>query len=149
MIPGQQKEVVTPGQNVKRYITGTMDAATGRLVWVEGKRKKSALFIKLQERHSAGYSNNTVIHVILDNYRIHTNKITQRVVEQFGGKIVLHFPPPYCPNENKIERLWQDLHAAVTRNHRCRTMSELMQHVYQFLKRRERRAARLYLRPAA
>jgi transposase len=146
---GQQKEVLTPGQNEKRYVAGAMDATTGVLTWVDGERKNSVLFIALLRRLLKVYADAPVVHVILDNYRIHSSQITQRALAAFDGRIRLHFLPPYCPNENKIERLWQDLHAAVTRNHRCRTMSELMQHVYRFLKRRERRAARLYLRPAA
>jgi transposase len=146
---GQQKEVLTPGQNEKRYIAGALDAQTGALIWVDDDRKDGALFIALLQRLLKVYADAPVIHVILDNYRIHSSRITQRALAAFGGRIKLHFLPPYCPTENKIERLWQDLHAAVTRNHRCRTMSQLMQHVYRFLKRRERRAARLYLRPAA
>ena len=31
--------------------------------------------------------------------------------------MVLHFLPPYCPDHNRIERLWKDLHDNVTRNH--------------------------------
>jgi transposase len=31
---------------------------------------------------------------------------------------VLHFLPPYCPDDNRIERLWKDLHDNVTRNHK-------------------------------
>jgi hypothetical protein len=50
MVRGQQKEVVTPGQNVKRYLAGAVDVRTGRLTWVEGERKNSALFIALLER---------------------------------------------------------------------------------------------------
>lgn len=146
---GPQKEVLTPGQNEKRYVAGAMDAKTGALTWGDGERKNSVLFIALRQRLLKVYADAPVIHVILDNYRIHKSQITQRALAGFGGRIRLHFLPPYCPNENKIERLWQDLHAAVTRNHRCGTMSELMPHVYRFLKRRERRAARLYLRPAA
>lgn len=91
------------------------------------------------------YTDAPVIHVIQDNYRIHKSQITRRAPAGFGGRIRLHFLPPYCPNENKIERLWQDLHAGLTRNHRCRTMAQLMQHVYRFLKRREHRAARFSL----
>src|SRR5688572_4690975 len=34
-------------------------------------------------------------------------------------RVALHFLPPYCPTVNRIERLWLDLHAVVTRNHRC------------------------------
>jgi transposase len=146
---GQQKEVLTPGQNEKRYLAGALDAVTGALTWVDGERKHSLLFITLLQRLLKVYPDAPAIHVILDNYRIHTSQITQRALAAFGGRIVLHFLPPYCPNDNKIERLWQDLHAAVTRNHRCRTMSELMQHVYRYLQRRQERLARRHRRHAA
>src|SRR5262245_27733894 len=45
MVRGQQKEVRTPGQNVKLYLAGALDVRTGRLTWVEGERKASALFV--------------------------------------------------------------------------------------------------------
>ena len=149
MVRGQQKEVMTPGQNVKRYLAGAMNAMTGELVWVEGDRKNSDLFIALLKRLSERYSRAKVIHVILDNYRIHHSQITCEAVKAFGGRIVLHFLPPYCPQENKIERLWQDLHAEVTRNHRCDSMAELMRNVRRFMKRRNRQANRQYLKQAA
>ena len=71
-------------------------------------------------------------------YRIHTSKITQAALLALGGRVVLHFLPPYCPDHNRIERVWRDLHANVTRNHQCRTMKELMKEVYQWLKKRDR-----------
>src|SRR6516162_1889207 len=70
MVRGQQKEVVTPGQNVKRYLAGALDVRSGLVTWVEGERKCSALFIALLERLSAYNPRAKVIHVILDNYRI-------------------------------------------------------------------------------
>ncbi len=149
MVRGQQKEVVTPGQNQKRYLAGAMNGVTGELVWVEGTRKCSDLFIALLGKLARVYAHAKVVHVILDNYRIHHSRITQTVVASAGGKIVLHFLPPYCPNENKIERLWQDLHAEVTRNHRCASMDALMHNVRQFLRRRTQRAKRRRQRRAA
>ena len=149
MVCGQQKEVVTPGQNVKRYMAGAMDAVTGRLVWVEGERKTSTLFIRLLQKLLECYGDNTVIHIILDNYRIHTSKITKCAIEQFNGKIVLHFLPPYCPNENKIERLWQDLHANVTRNHRCKNIEELIKNIRCWLRHRSHIALKQYLKEVA
>ena len=47
----------------------------------------------------------------------------QPVKNELTGKVVLHFLPPYCPDDNRIERVWLDLHANVTRNHRCSTSS--------------------------
>jgi transposase len=138
MVKGQQKEVVTPGQNVKRYLAGAWDVRTGILTWVEGERKASALFIALLTRLRDQYHRAAVIHVILDNYRIHDSKITQAAVAGFAGRIRLHFLPPYCPNENRIERYWEDLHANVTRNHTCRTMDVLMVRVREYLWQRNR-----------
>lgn len=50
-----------------------------------------------------------------------------------GGQVALHCLPPYCPRHSRIERVWLDLHANVTRNHRCRDMGELMRQVVRHL----------------
>jgi transposase len=136
---GQQKEVRTPGQNVKRYLAGALDARTGQLHWVEGLRKTSALFLALLDRLLQVYAQAPVIHVILDNYRIHDSRIVQAALRWWGGRIRLHFLPPYCPNDNRIERVWQDVHANVTRNHTCRTMTALMREVRYYLRKRNRK----------
>lgn len=142
MVRGQQKEVLTPGQNVKRYLAGALDRQTGRLVWVEGPRKCSRLFIRLLEKLLVTYRRARVIHVVLDNFRIHSSRITQQATASFAGRIQLHFLPPYCPQENKIERLWEDLHANVTRNHRCPNMNALMNEVRYYLRKRNAQALR-------
>ena len=149
MVRGQQKEVLTPGQKVKRYLAGAMNAVTGELVWVEGMQKRSQLFIELLGRLLRTYSHAKVIHVILDNFRIHHSRITQMGVISWGGRIVLHFLPPYCPNENRIERLWEDLHAEVTRNHRCASIEDLMKEVRAFLYRRTAHARSVHQRRVA
>jgi transposase len=135
---GQQKEVVTPGQNQKRYLAGAMNARTGELTVVEGGRKNSALFLELLKALEEDYPEARRIHVILDNYRIHSSRLVQMAMQTLSGRIVLHFLPPYCPNDNKIERLWLDLHSEVTRNHRCPTMEALMNQVRRFIKARAR-----------
>ena len=129
MVRGQQKEVPTPGKNVKRYLAGALDARTGRLTWVEGVKKNSTLFIALLWKLLRSYSHAKVIHVILDNYGIHKSAQAELAVACCEGRIVLHFLPPYCPDHNKIERKWEDLHGNVTRNHRCRNMGALMRNV--------------------
>ena len=142
---GKQKEVPTPGNNVKRYLCGALDARTGLLTWVKAERKNSPLFIATLKRLATeAYPNAEVIHVVLDNFGIHTSKISQAAVADLGGRVVLHFLPPYCPQHNRIERVWLDLHANVTRNHRCRDMDELMREVVRYLMTRNcRTRARL------
>jgi transposase len=137
---GQQKEVLTPGQNEKRYLAGALDVRTRVVLWVEGVRKTSYLFLDLLDRLVQEYPQARRLHLILDNYRIHSSDIVLAALSGYlKGKVELHFLPPYCPDHNKIERVWQDVHANVTRNHRCASMAELMDEVHYYLRKRNRR----------
>ena len=56
--------------------------------------------------------------MILDNFVIHSSQQTQLWLAEHGGKFRLHFLPPYCPDDNRIERkVWREMHANVTVNH--------------------------------
>ena len=45
-VRGQQKRVVTPGQNEKYYMAGALySGGTGKMCYVSGNSKSSALFI--------------------------------------------------------------------------------------------------------
>jgi transposase len=140
MLRGEQKEVVTPGQNVKRYVAGALDERSGRLIWVFGERKTSTLFTGLLWRLREEYPQAPVIHVIADNARLHSSLYTRETVAGMEGRIVLHFLPPYCPTDNRMERVWEDLHNQVTRNHQCTTIEDLRREAYYFLYKRNRRA---------
>jgi transposase len=145
MLRSTQKTVLTPGKNHKRYLAGALNARTGRLTWVEAERKNSQLFIlQLWQLVGRDYPQAKRIHLILDNYRIHSSLQTEAALARLDGRVVLHFLPPYCPDHNRIERAWRDLHDNVTRNHQCRTMKELMTEVYHWLKKRDRELQRQY-----
>jgi transposase len=143
MASGQQKEVLTPGQNEKRYLAGALEVRTGRVLWVEGTRKTSYLFLNLLDKLRQEYPQARCLHLILDNYRIHKSNIVMAALQGYlAGKIKLHFLPPYCPEHNKIERVWQDLHANVTRNHRQPSMTRLMEAVRYYLRKRNNQQPR-------
>lgn len=139
MLPGVQRVVVTPGKNEKRYVAGALDASTRKLICVEGESKNSLLFCELIQALVDANPDAGAIHVILDNYIIHSSKLTCAFLERFGARVMLHFLPPYCPDNNRIERIWQDLHANVTRNHRCADIETLMHHVRAFVRDHEHR----------
>ncbi len=142
MARGQQKEVRTPGKNRKRYLAGALDARTGELLWVSSAHKDSWLFIRLLVKLWNRYPEAKMIHVIVDNYSIHNSELTKWALRCAGGRIKLHPLPTYSPKHNRIERVWEDLHAKVTRNHKCRTMDQLMRRVYYYLYRRLRQLRR-------
>jgi transposase len=136
---GTQKQVMTPGNNVKQYIAGAKNGRTGELTWVRSEKKNSLLFIGLLDKLARDHPQARVIHIVLDNFKIHDSQATRAAVASFEARVVLHFLPPYCPDANKIERVWLDLHANVNRNHRCQNMKELMTQVYNYLYKRNLR----------
>jgi transposase len=135
MLPGEQKTVLTPGQNQKHYLAGALHTRTGQVLWVGNGKKNSYLFLQLLRRLADAFPHATKLHVVLDNYGIHSSRLVKwALAEEFHGRIVLHFLPPYSPDHNRIERLWRELHANVTRNHRCATLPDLLRRVAAFLR---------------
>jgi transposase len=136
MLPEQQKLVLTPGKNQKAFIAGAYDPRTGRIVCVDGDRKAVWLFLNPLRALLVVYRSVRRIHLILDNYAIHKSQAVEAFLRTIGPKIQLHFLPPYCPEENRIERLWRDVHDNITRNHRCRTLQDLLDQVCGYLESR-------------
>lgn len=145
---GRQKTVLTPGCNEKRYLAGALNAKTRRLTWVEGEQKNSLLFLQLLYKLvTETYPKARRIHLVLDNFGIHdSQQVRLALKSEKGSKIQLHFLPPYCPDHNRIERVWKDLHDNVTRNHRCAGMEELMLEVRQYLQTRNRHRRHAYVK---
>ena len=145
---GRQKKVLTPGCNEKRDLAGAWNPKTRRLIYVEGERKNSLLFLQLLHTLAKKvYPNAKRIHLILDNYGIHDSLQVQLAMKSAAAETLeLHFLPPYCPDHNRIERIWKDLHDNVTRNHRCTTMDELMTEVRSYLAARNRLGRHTYAR---
>ncbi len=148
MLKGERRYVVTPGQNKKRFVAGALNAKTKRLTWVDAPTKASDLFMKLVWKLATEYRKARRIHLIVDNYIIHSSKKTRRFLAQFDDRVKLHFLPPYCPDDNRIERVWLDLHANVTRNHRCKTIGELMIQVVAFMRAYNQKKLNPSLKPA-
>jgi len=131
--PGQQLLVLTPGKNVKYYIAGALNARTGKLIYAHGPCKNSSLFCALLETLAHHYRRTRRIHLIADNYIVHKSGRTQRMLHDLGGRVQIHFLPPYSPDDNRIERLWKQMHDNITRNHRHATMHGLWEDVEAFL----------------
>jgi len=142
MLRGQQKGVITPGRNEKRYLYGALSLDGSDLFYTTARRKNSEGFVAFLERLREANPTARQIHLVVDNYIIHKSKKTKKYLASLDGLFVLHFLPPYSPEHNRIERLWRDLHANVTRNHRCRTISRLMDRVRYWLRQeaKKRRA---------
>jgi transposase len=130
---GQQAEVVTPGNNEKRHLAGSLHWRTGRLLLsAPGKRRNAELFVAHLDDLRCRLRSFRVIHVVCDNARFHDCRAVREFLQRHGNRIQLHFLPKYAPETNPIERVWWHLHEDLTRNHRCQSLDELLQQVYDW-----------------
>ena len=139
MTRGQQAEVVTPGDNEKRYLAGSLHWRTGKLIATLGPRRDGALFTRHLDDLRHSLRRYKKIHLILDNAKFHSR--SQPLYEFLGEhheRFVFHFLPKYSPELNAIERVWWVLHEQITRNHQCQTMGELVDLVFAWLAERKR-----------
>lgn len=102
---GRQKLVVTPGQNRKRYLAGALAVNGSDLLCVSAERKNSDLFLALLAKLRHHHPRARRIHLVLDNYGIHSSRRVQEFLQQHGDLFQLHFLPPYSPEHNRIERV--------------------------------------------
>lgn len=126
---GKQAEVVTPGTNVKRYLSGSMSWRSGKLIVTEGTRRSAELFVRHLDDLRRAFCHYHKVHVICDNARFHTaegSRLVRQYLAEHGDRIVLHYLPAYSPQDNPIERVWWHLHEQITRNHRCACIEELV-----------------------
>jgi transposase len=127
MVRGEQAEVITPGNNEKRYLAGSLHWRTGRLLLsAPGHRRNADLFVAHLDDLRCRLRSYCVIHVVCDNALFHDCRKVQAFLARYPGRIVLHFLPKYAPQTNPIERVWWHLHETLTRNHRCRSIEELL-----------------------
>jgi transposase len=133
MVQGEQAEVVTPGNNEKRHLAGSLHWRTGRLLLsAPARRRNAALFVAHLDDLRRQLRCYRVIHVVCDNARFHDCRAVREFLDSHPGRIVLHYLPKYAPETNPIERIWWHLHETITRNHRCRTIDELLAEVYEW-----------------
>ena len=129
MFKGHQGKVETPGNNEKRYISGSIHWRTGQVFLTEGQPKQgrdTALFLAHLDDLRTRLRRYKKIHVICDNAGCHTSQAVAIYLWEHRARIDLHFLPSYSPDCNPIERVWWNLHDQITRNHQCTSMAELL-----------------------
>jgi transposase len=124
---GEQAEVVTPGDNEKTYLAGSLHWRTGRMITTRGPKRDGQLFVAHLHELRRRLRRYRVIHVICDNAKFHWDCwAVWEFCYRYGDRVKLHFLPKYAPELNPIERVWWRLHEAITRNHQCQSLQELV-----------------------
>ena len=136
MLKGHQAEVVTPGTNKKRHLSGSIHWRTGQVFVTEAAPKQGrdgALFLAHLDELRRRLRRYKKVHVICDNASCHTSLEVIQYLWEHEGRIEVHLLPSYSPDYNPIERVWWHLHEDITRNHRCRDLGELLGKVFAWL----------------
>jgi transposase len=134
---GKQRPLRTPGTNRKVWISGALNFQTGRLHWVSGQRRDGELFIKLLDQLRRTYRCHKQLHLAVDNDGSHISKRVKEYVEDRGGRIRLHPLPSWSPESNPVELVWWSLHEAVSGNHECEGLDELVDFAEGYLEERQ------------
>jgi transposase len=136
MVKGRQAKVETPGNNEKRYLSGSIHWRTGQVFLTEGAPKQgrnTALFLTHLDDLRSRLRRYRKIHIICDNAKCHTSNEVAVYLYEHRERIDLHFLPSYSPDCNPIERVWWNLHDQITRNHQCKSMEELLDLTFTWL----------------
>jgi transposase len=77
------------------------------------------------------------LHLATDDYGSHTSKLVKKYVEESAGRINLHPLPSCSPGSNPVESVWWSLHEAVSRNHECTGLDDLVEFAEGYLDERQ------------
>ena len=137
MRKGKQRPLRTPGTNRKVWISGALNFRTGRFHWVSGERRNDELFVRLLDHLRRTYRCHKQLHLATDNDSSHTSKRVRKCVEDSRGRVHLHPLPSWSPESNPVELVWWSLHEAVSRNHECAGLDELVEFAECYLEERQ------------
>ena len=137
MRKGKQKKLLTPGTNRKAWISAALNWKSGRLHWVVGESKNGELFIKVLEHLRKTYRCHKRLHLAVDNDPSHTSGQVKEYLQGSGGRVSLYPLPPWSPQSNPVELIWWGLHEAVSRNHNCEGLDELLPFAEGYLEKKQ------------
>lgn len=130
---GHQQPLPTPGTKRKDWLSGALNWLTGRLHWVVGPRKDSELFLRVLEELRSSYRCHRRLHLASDNDGSPRRKLVRQCLASSRGRLCLHPLPAWSPEAHPMESIWWGLHEAITRNHRCLDLRELLSYAECYL----------------
>jgi transposase len=134
---GQQRVILTPGVHAKkRWNWGAVDVRTGQTVHILHERRNNIGFRRLlaviSRTFDLGAHPQRHVHLFVDNDRAHDAKAVRLLLGRHKGRIQLEWLPPYSPELNPQEDIWQHMRRRVTHNHYFEKLAPLLEAVEDF-----------------
>ena len=131
---GKRKAVSTTASRTRLNILGAIELNNlGRALTKSYERINADSLIEFLTDLRAAYPNSGRLHWIIDNAGYHKAKIVKERADELN--IELHFLPPYSPNLNPIERLWQVMNKHVRNNCFFHSAKEFRQKINEFFEK--------------
>lgn len=134
---GQQREILTPGVRAqKRWNWGAVEVVTGQTVHIVHERRNNIGYRRLLAAISrtfelAEHPQRQVL-LFVDNDRAHDAKAARKLLGKYKERIQIEWLPPYSPEMNPQEDIWQHMRRCVTHNHYFEELVSLLDAVDVF-----------------
>lgn len=134
---GRQRVIETPGAHAeKRWDWGAVDPIAGHTVHIVHPRRNNVGFRRLLAAISRAYAlpdhPERKVTLFVDNDRAHKAKAVHQLLEKHNHQIQVEWLPPYAPELNPQEDVWQHMRRRVTHNHYFEQMDALLDALDQF-----------------
>lgn len=106
-LKGNRPVLPTTGNRFSLNMISAISPQGGLRFMVTKKRLTVVVFIDFLRRLLIGSSRN--VFLILDRHPVHRSKKVAKFVESLQGKLRLFFLPPYAPEVNPDEQVWNDV----------------------------------------
>ena len=134
---GKQRVIETPGVRAsKRWDWGAVDPIAGQTIHIVHPRRNNVGFRRLLAAISRAYAlpdhPERKVILFVDNDRAHKAKVVHQLLEKHDHQIQVEWLPPYAPELNPKEYIWQHMRRRVTHNHYFEQMDDLLSALDQF-----------------
>ena len=121
---GEQPRVLTPGQNRKRPVFGSVNLRTGAWHYHLTDRKRSVEFMAALKELLTTYPVGR-IYLLVDNGSIHTSQAVQQWLKTHDRLRLVYLPSYAGHKYNPTEKVWWHLKDAISANRGFKLLAEL------------------------
>jgi hypothetical protein len=134
---GQQRCIPTPGvKATKQWDWGVVNVVTGESLHLLHPRRNNVgirrLLAAIARFYDLGHHPQRRVILWLDNDKAHKAQVVERLVSKHHHQIQIVWLPPYSPELNPQEDIWQHMRRRVTHNYYFEHMVKLQLAVREF-----------------
>ncbi len=113
---GRPPVIKSPGGHKHLNLMGAVNPKGGEVVSAFVEEMNARVYIKFLRRVLWRYKHSKKVYIITDNAKIHHAIIVMNFLASINHKIEILYLPPYSPELNPMEQIWNYMRDEVTHN---------------------------------